>query len=220
MTGQLVYQARTPAAPVCNSITWTLNHRRDLTVQSGSYQLTLSASGSGITDLAGNLLIINASDAFVSNLIPGDGNGDGQVDGVDYTLWADNFLRPGRFGPLQGDFNSNGLVDGVDYTILSDYFLRPTTSLAAPAAASPGPALAATTNSASADTAVEPATSTAKALVSARTIGDENLIARRQTAWAAAVDLLAERDEFEVDSWRVGRSSVVSRRLPGGRATP
>lgn len=54
--------------------------------------------------------------------LPGDANGDGAVNGVDYTIWADNFLLPGRFGPAQGDFNSSGTVDGADYTIWSDHF--------------------------------------------------------------------------------------------------
>ncbi|MBL9125758.1 MAG: hypothetical protein JNG90_19110, partial [Planctomycetaceae bacterium] len=59
---------------------------------------------------------------------PGDGNGDGLVDGADYTLWADHFLQTGAtFG--QGDYNADGIVDGADYTIWADNF-SPGVSLA------------------------------------------------------------------------------------------
>ena len=56
---------------------------------------------------------------LVSELLPGDGNGDGVVDGLDYIIWATNFGDdpaddpPGS--PGNGDFNDDGIVDGVDY---------------------------------------------------------------------------------------------------------
>jgi hypothetical protein len=52
---------------------------------------------------------------------PGDANLDAQVDGADYTAWADNFLKTGRTR-AQGDFNGDGVVDGTDYTIWADNF--------------------------------------------------------------------------------------------------
>jgi hypothetical protein len=51
--------------------------------------------------------------------LPGDGNGDGKVDGHDYLIWAGNYGDnpaddpPGS--PGNGDFNNDGLVDGNDY---------------------------------------------------------------------------------------------------------
>jgi hypothetical protein len=42
----------------------------------------------------------------------GDFNGDGMVDGADYTLWAD--------GDASADANGDGVVDLADYTIWSD----------------------------------------------------------------------------------------------------
>lgn len=47
----------------------------------------------------------------------GDANGDGKVDGVDYTIWLNHFGQAVLEGAVDGDFNANGFVDGVDYTI-------------------------------------------------------------------------------------------------------
>jgi hypothetical protein len=54
-------------------------------------------------------------------LLPGDANGDGFVDGADYTRWADYYSQVGRSFD-QGDFNSDGIVDGADYTEWADHF--------------------------------------------------------------------------------------------------
>jgi hypothetical protein len=51
---------------------------------------------------------------------PGDANLDGQVDGADYTIWADHFQSVGSLS--EGDFNRDGQVDGADYTIWADHF--------------------------------------------------------------------------------------------------
>lgn len=45
-------------------------------------------------------------------LLPGDFNGDGIVDGGDYTLWRDTL---GSTTDLQADADENGIVDEVDY---------------------------------------------------------------------------------------------------------
>ncbi|MBX7072022.1 MAG: dockerin type I repeat-containing protein [Pirellulales bacterium] len=52
---------------------------------------------------------------------PGDANLDGQVDGADYTIWADHFQSVGSLS--EGDFNRDGQVDGADYTIWADHFM-------------------------------------------------------------------------------------------------
>ncbi|MEZ6072202.1 MAG: DUF1559 domain-containing protein [Pirellulales bacterium] len=57
---------------------------------------------------------------------PGDGNGDGKVDGLDYLLWAENFGDnpaddpPGS--PANGDFDDDGKVDGIDYLVWASHF--------------------------------------------------------------------------------------------------
>jgi hypothetical protein len=45
-----------------------------------------------------------------------DLNGDGQVDGLDYAIWKQNF---GTAGPA-GDANGDGKVDAADYTVWRD----------------------------------------------------------------------------------------------------
>jgi len=53
--------------------------------------------------------------------VPGDGNGDGHVNGVDYMIWY-NHYKQSVSGPANGDYNSSGYVDGVDYMIwLTNY---------------------------------------------------------------------------------------------------
>jgi hypothetical protein len=52
---------------------------------------------------------------------PGDANLDHLVDGADYTLWADSYLRTGQSWG-DGDFNGDNIVDGGDYTIWADNY--------------------------------------------------------------------------------------------------
>ena len=56
--------------------------------------------------------------------ISGDGNGDGCVDGGDYTIWADHYLQSTMYGPSEGDFNEDNFVDGGDYTLWADNYLK------------------------------------------------------------------------------------------------
>src|SRR5207253_1473756 len=53
-----------------DNITWTLDNLSGLTVISASYTLTLTATGSGIVDTAGNALAADASDNWVANIPP------------------------------------------------------------------------------------------------------------------------------------------------------
>lgn len=55
-------------------------------------------------------------------IVPGDATLDGEVDGADYTVWADHYLQSANRGALDGDFSNDGLVDGGDYTIWADHF--------------------------------------------------------------------------------------------------
>lgn len=62
-----------------------------------------------------------ASDPPVN--IPGDGNGNGQIDLGDFTVWADHFQQQGG-SMLVGDFNLNGTVELGDFTIWADFYGR------------------------------------------------------------------------------------------------
>lgn len=53
----------------------------------------------------------------------GDASRDGTVDGADYTIWADNYLKTDALWK-HGDFTIDGLVDGADYTIWADRYLQ------------------------------------------------------------------------------------------------
>jgi len=50
----------------------------------------------------------------------GDANKDGRVNGIDFTIWSNEFL-----GNIvnQADFNCDGRVNGIDFTIWSNAFL-------------------------------------------------------------------------------------------------
>jgi len=53
---------------------------------------------------------------------PGDANGDGKVDGVDYVIWLNHYGQTITGGYTIGDFNTSGKVDGVDYVVwLNNY---------------------------------------------------------------------------------------------------
>jgi hypothetical protein len=53
---------------------------------------------------------------------PGDANGDGKVDGLDYVIWLNNYGTTTTGGASKGDFNGDTKVDGLDYVIwLNNY---------------------------------------------------------------------------------------------------
>lgn len=52
---------------------------------------------------------------------PGDANVDDCVDGLDYTIWSNNYHLSGMTWE-QGDFTGDGYVDGLDYVIWSNNY--------------------------------------------------------------------------------------------------
>ncbi|GEM_PF-2825987 len=59
--------------------------------------------------------------------LAGDFNHDGQVDAADYTIWADNYDKVS----IPSDANGDGNVDGADYTVWADQYGRTGPDLAA-----------------------------------------------------------------------------------------
>ena len=58
----------------------------------------------------------------ILSVSPGDANGDGKVDGLDYIIWLNNYNQTTVNGASDGDFNGDGKVDGLDYVIwLNNY---------------------------------------------------------------------------------------------------
>ncbi|MEZ6072272.1 MAG: SBBP repeat-containing protein [Pirellulales bacterium] len=91
----------------------------------GGVYVSGQTTGSLAGENAGNF------DAFLAHitnvpLTPGDANGDGKVNGLDYLVWAENFDDnpaddpPGS--PANGDFNDDGRVDGLDYLVWAENF--------------------------------------------------------------------------------------------------
>ncbi|MEM9295252.1 MAG: family 16 glycosylhydrolase [Planctomycetota bacterium] len=56
------------------------------------------------------------------SLLPGDANGDGVVDLLDFDILAQNFGRGAGIGPSGGDFNSDAFVNLLDFDILAQSF--------------------------------------------------------------------------------------------------
>ena len=54
--------------------------------------------------------------------LPGDCDGDGDVDFLDYITLKRNFGREGEFDLCDGDFDGNDQVNEYDFLMLKDYF--------------------------------------------------------------------------------------------------
>jgi hypothetical protein len=72
--------------------------------------------GNGIflTTIVQNDYMVNVT---LQNL-PGDYNGDGNVNALDYSIWATDFGNTGDFQPADG--NLDGIVNAADYTVWKD----------------------------------------------------------------------------------------------------
>ena len=92
----------------------------------GHYRLTIP--GNTISDANG----INLSQAYTFDffVLTGDANHDGKVDGSDYSLIDNGFLRHLQ-GFSNGDFNYDGVVNGSDYTLIDNSFNQQGANLAA-----------------------------------------------------------------------------------------
>jgi hypothetical protein len=49
-----------------------------------------------------------------SGEVLGDVNGDGKVDGIDYTVLLTNYGKSASGGASVGDFNNDGIIDDID----------------------------------------------------------------------------------------------------------
>jgi hypothetical protein len=73
------------------------------------------------------MLLIKPNQVF--GFLPGDANGDNNVDGLDYIIWLNHYNLSSTNGYQDGDFNSDGKVDGVDYIAwLTNYGQRSTST--------------------------------------------------------------------------------------------
>jgi hypothetical protein len=58
---------------------------------------------------------------FKFKVLSGETNHDGQVDGADYTAWADNY-QTYQTMYTEADWTADGYVDGADYTVWADHY--------------------------------------------------------------------------------------------------
>ncbi|MEZ6073234.1 MAG: DUF642 domain-containing protein [Pirellulales bacterium] len=88
-------------------------------VASGSMTRLTFTSTSASNSASGGVLIDAVCVEGSMAGLPGDGNGDGWVDGLDYLLWAGAYsTHPGADGDIgDGDYNDDGWVDGLDYLL-------------------------------------------------------------------------------------------------------
>ena len=56
----------------------------------------------------------------LTSLLAGDVNLDGSVDGLDYTIWSNNYGTGDTW--QEGDLNGDGTTDGLDYVLWSNNF--------------------------------------------------------------------------------------------------
>ena len=100
----------------------------DATTITGSFDtITLPTLGSGLTWNTDNLAIDGTLGLLLVTALPGDANGDGVVDLLDFDVLAQNFGAPGNGngatnGAADGDFNGDGVVDLLDFDVLAQNF--------------------------------------------------------------------------------------------------
>lgn len=95
-----------------------LNNQKITIDQNAAQALGLNTSGSIPSPTATPVLPTPTPKAFLTPtpLKPGDANGDGKVDGIDYVIWLNNYGTSNQ-GLASGNFNGDSKVDGVDYVI-------------------------------------------------------------------------------------------------------
>ncbi|MEO0966050.1 MAG: dockerin type I domain-containing protein, partial [Planctomycetota bacterium] len=89
----------------------------------GSFSATweIAYSDEDLPGETSGTLTVDLIGEVIAALLEGDYNGDGVVDGADYTFWANRF---GGTTPddLLADGNGDGFVDGADYTYWANRF--------------------------------------------------------------------------------------------------
>jgi hypothetical protein len=100
----------------------------------GSYPIVVMYVGDGQRGTETGFELVVTSPPL---LTPGDGNGDGHVDGLDYLIWAgffgDDPAQDPPGSPENGDFDNDNIVGGLDYLMWAGNFgMGPNDGLAVP----------------------------------------------------------------------------------------
>jgi len=88
-------------------------------VPQGQHTLTAVA-----TDNDGSMTV--SAPLTIKAVIPGDANGDGSVDGLDYNDWQNGYQQPNPTFAT-GDYNGDGAVDGLDYNVWQNNYSKTAT---------------------------------------------------------------------------------------------
>lgn len=103
-----------------------IDSTRSQIVQMDTQEMTINSSGGMVTIGTGGPTStpaptppINTSPTPTGTpgqcIRPGDANGDGRVDGIDYARWLNHLGETTSNGCQNGDFNNDRVVDGLDY---------------------------------------------------------------------------------------------------------
>ncbi len=88
-----------------------------------STMATFSSAGTYVLQLTANDSLLSGSgNVTVTVLAPGDFNGDGRVDGVDFLIWQSHYPTTSGGTCDHGDANGDGKVDGVDFLVWQSHY--------------------------------------------------------------------------------------------------
>lgn len=97
------------------------------TFPTDGYTFTATALESGFVDLTGTTVEVTTKDGTVRNVLKGDLNGDGKINGKDVTYLARNIANWTGYESLDeaaADVNGDGKVNGKDVTYLARYIAK------------------------------------------------------------------------------------------------
>jgi hypothetical protein len=122
-----LYAAADLLTPLASSIS-TLDNVEHLfftTLIQSEYLLEVRTPGGALVDPVAYSLAWHVS-AVIDTPLPGDGDGNDVVDGLDYLLWAaaygDDPAMDPPGSPENGDYNDDNVVDGLDYLVWASNF--------------------------------------------------------------------------------------------------
>jgi hypothetical protein len=105
--------------PFSEPLTWDGVHNSSSSAVIDAIRLWIGAVASGQYD---EIRIGNSWLSVTRDPLPGDFDGDGDVDGADFVAWQTNFPKASGATLAQGDADGDGDVDGADFVIWQTNF--------------------------------------------------------------------------------------------------
>jgi hypothetical protein len=179
---------------------------------------TLTALGEAQPAVAGTFdnETVGTSDVEIRYTYAGDANLDGHVDGSDYSLIDNGFLRS-LTGWSNGDFNYDGVVNGSDYTLIDNAFNRQAASLDAAVATPAAQAAATATPATAAFAGAKPTTASPTTIGSAApTVRPDALVSKAPRAAINSLLGSTASPSHTSGSIQPADRSGSNRDIPGG----